>query len=79
MSASVAMLAQAKEAKRAVESEAVRAIDEKTRLAVAVEALAAIAGENDLTSMRSLFRMRRRAEVALASIRAANEGIRSLS
>lgn len=69
MSASVAMLAQAKEAKRAVGLEAVRAMEEKTGLEVAVEALAAIAGENDLTSMRSLFRMRRRAEVALSRIR----------
>ena len=38
------------------------------RLAVAMEALGAIVAENDLTCMRALFRMRRRAEVALARI-----------
>ena len=38
------------------------------RLAVAVEALTAIVAENDLTCLRALFRMRRRAEVALARI-----------
>jgi hypothetical protein len=41
------------------------------RLALAVEALSAIVAENDLTCMRALFRMRRRAEVALARIEAA--------
>ncbi|MYL83266.1 hypothetical protein GTA51_08990 [Desulfovibrio aerotolerans] len=41
------------------------------QLAVAVEALTAIVAENDLTCMRALFRMRRRAEVALARIEAA--------
>ncbi|KHK02038.1 hypothetical protein NY78_2522 [Desulfovibrio sp. TomC] len=41
------------------------------RLAVAMEALGAIVAENDLTCMRALFRMRRRAEVALARIEAA--------
>ena len=38
------------------------------RLAIAMEALDAIVAENDLTCMRALFRMRRRAEVALARI-----------
>ncbi|MHC1791474.1 hypothetical protein [Solidesulfovibrio sp.] len=38
------------------------------RLAVAIEALTEIVAENDLTCMRALFRMRRRAEVALARI-----------
>ena len=72
MSASVASLAQAKVAtKRALEPEAVAAMDADARLAVAVEALTAIAGENDLTCMRALFRMRRRAEEALARIRPA--------
>lgn len=72
MSASVASLAKAKEARQVVEAEtgmAPGAMDEKARLAVAVEALSAIAGENDLTCMRALFRMRRRAEEALLSIR----------
>ena len=41
------------------------------QLAVAVEALTAIVAENDLTCMRAIFRMRRRAEVALARIEAA--------
>ena len=42
------------------------------RLAIAVEALAAIVAENDLTCMRALFRMRPRAEVALARAAAAH-------
>lgn len=42
------------------------------RLAVAMEALGAIVAENDLTCLRALFRMRRRAEVALARIGAAS-------
>lgn len=71
MSASVASLAQAKDVKRTVEQEAVAALDENAKLALAVEALTAIAGENDLTCMRALFRMRRRAEEALARIRPA--------
>jgi len=72
MSASVASLAKAKEARQVVEPEAGLApgtMDEKARLAVAVEALSAIAGENDLTCLRALFRMRRLAEVALLRIR----------
>ncbi|EHJ48698.1 hypothetical protein DFW101_2694 [Solidesulfovibrio carbinoliphilus subsp. oakridgensis] len=72
MSASVASLAKVKEVRQIVEAEAVASIvamDEKAKLAVAVEALSAIAGENDLTCMRALFRMRRRAEEALARIR----------
>ena len=46
------------------------------QLAVAVEALTAIVAENDLTCMRALFRMRRRAEVALARIEAATNAPR---
>ena len=72
MSASVASLAKVKEVRQIVEAEAVASIvamDEKAKLAVAVEALSAIAGENDLTCMRALFRMRRRAEEALLRIR----------
>jgi hypothetical protein len=42
----------------------------RARLAIAVGALEAIAGESDLTCMASLFRMRRRAEEALMRIRA---------
>ncbi|QLA15160.1 hypothetical protein [Desulfolutivibrio sulfoxidireducens] len=42
----------------------------RARLAIAVEALEAIAGESDLTCMTALFRMQRRAEAALARIRA---------
>ena len=42
------------------------------RLVIAVEALTAIVAENDLTCMRALFRMRRRAEVALARVAAAD-------
>ena len=46
----------------------VEELSAEARLAVAVEALTAIVAENDLTCMRALFRMRRRAEVALAHI-----------
>ena len=46
----------------------VEAMTAEARLAVAVEALTAIVAENDLTCLRALFRMRRRAEVALARI-----------
>ena len=46
----------------------VEELSAEARLAVAVEALTAIVAENDLTCMRALFRMRRRAEVALARI-----------
>ena len=42
----------------------------EAKLAVALEALTAIAGVNDLTTLRSLFHMRRRAEEALFRIRA---------
>lgn len=42
----------------------------EAKLAVALEALTAIAGVNDLTSLKSLFRIRRRAEEALFRIRA---------
>ncbi len=76
MSASVASLAKAKEARQAMETEAAQAaatLDDKARLAVAVEALTAIAGENDLTCMRALFRMRRRAEEALLRIRGSRD------
>ena len=48
------------------------ALTAEQRLAIAAEALAAIVAENDLTCMRALFRMRRRAEVALARITAAD-------
>jgi hypothetical protein len=79
MSASVAVLTQADKGKRAMEAESGRVLDEKTKLAVAVEALTAIAGENDLTGMRALFRMRRRAEVALLRIRATHVDKSTLS
>ena len=73
MSASVASLATVKEARKIVETETTAALealsDDKARLAIALEALSAIAGENDLTCVRTLFRMRRRAEQALARIR----------
>ncbi|MFU2209063.1 hypothetical protein [Solidesulfovibrio sp. C21] len=74
MSACVASLATAKEARKIVEAEAVPAVaatatDDKARLAIALEALSAIAGENDLTCVRTLFRMRRQAEKALLRIR----------
>ncbi|EFL52934.1 conserved hypothetical protein [Solidesulfovibrio fructosivorans JJ]] len=73
MSASVASLATAKEARKIVEAETVPAMaaatDDKARLAIALEALSAIAGENDLTCVRTLFRMRRQAEKALLRIR----------
>ena len=42
----------------------------EAKLAVALEALTSIAGVNDLTSLRALFHMRRRAEEALFRIRA---------
>jgi hypothetical protein len=42
------------------------------RLAIAEQALADIVAENDLTCLRALFRMRRRAEVALARIASAD-------
>jgi len=67
MSATVAVKTQAKEATR-VEIEAGRPLDVQAQLAMAVEALSAIAGENDFTCMRALFRMRRRAEEALEHI-----------
>lgn len=51
----------------------------EARLAVALEALTAIAGENDLTCMGALFRMRRRAEEALFRIRATREDNRNPS
>jgi len=54
----------------------VEELSAEARLAVAVEALTAIVAENDLTCMRALFRMRRRAEVALARIEAAANGPR---
>lgn len=49
----------------------------EAKLALALEALTAIAGENDLTSIGALFRMRRRAEEALFRIRGARDGKRS--
>ena len=49
----------------------------EAKLALALEALTAIAGENDLTSIGALFRMRRRAEEALFRIRGARDGRRS--
>ncbi|MHC1713597.1 MAG: hypothetical protein AB9872_15725 [Solidesulfovibrio sp.] len=70
MSASVRVMTQADKGKRAVEADSGRVLDEKNKLAVAVEALSAIAGENDLTCMRAMFRMRRQAEEALLRIRA---------
>jgi len=51
----------------------------EAKLAVALEALTAIAGENDLTCMGALFRMRRRAEEALFRIRATREENRNPS
>ena len=54
----------------------VEELSAEARLNVAVEALTAIVAENDLTCMRALFRMRRRAEVALARIEAAANGPR---
>jgi hypothetical protein len=79
MSASVAALTQSQKDTRVVKSEAGKALDDKAKLAVAVEALTAIAGENDLTGLRSLFRMRRRAEEALLRIRALRDDQHSLS
>jgi len=49
----------------------------EAKLALALEALADIAGENDLTSIAALFRMRRRAEEALLRIRATRDGKRA--
>ncbi len=76
MSASVAVLAQAKQAQRAAEAETVtetgREMDDQAKLAVAMEALSAIANETDLTCLRSLFRMHHRAEEALSRIRCAS-------
>ena len=54
----------------------VESLSAADQLAVAVEALTAIVAENDLTCMRALFRMRRRAEVALARIEAATNAPR---
>ncbi len=68
MSANAASLATVKKVKSIVEAGTMPAMDDTARLAVAVEALEAIAGENDLTCLRALFRMRRRAEEALAHI-----------
>jgi hypothetical protein len=64
-----AKAAQAREAKPGAAAEA--------KLALALDALTAIAGENDLTSLGALFRMRRRAEEALFRIRGARDGKRS--
>lgn len=50
----------------------------RARLAIAVEALEAIAGESDLTCMSALFRMQRRAEEALARLRATRHDQHSL-
>ncbi len=50
----------------------------RVRLAIAVEALEAIAGESDLTCMSALFRMQRRAEEALARLRATRHDQHSL-
>ncbi len=69
MSAGAASLAKVTDLKTIVEAGTTPVMDDTAKLAVAVEALAAIAGENDLTCLRALFRMRRRAEVALARIR----------
>ncbi len=71
MSASAASLAKVKDLNTITVAKAgpVPTVDDTAKLAVAVEALSAIAGENDLTCLRALFRMRRRAEEALLSIR----------
>lgn len=69
MSAGAASLAKVKDLKTIMDAGTIPATDDAAKLAVAVEALSAIAGENDLTCLRALFRMRRRAEVALARIR----------
>lgn len=84
MSASVASLATVKEARKIVEAETVPAlvaapIDDKARLAIALEALSAIAGETDLTCLRTLFRMHRRAEEALLRIQGAHADQHHLS
>ena len=73
MSAGAASLAKVKDLKTIMDAGNLPAMDDTAKLAVAVEALSAIAGENDLTCLRALFRMRRQAEVALARIR----GVRS--
>ena len=67
MSASVAVKEEAKKIATA-DMPTSEPMDAEARLAVAVEALAAIAGENDLTCLRALFRMRRKAEEALDHI-----------
>lgn len=75
MSASVAVKVQTKELK-AVDIEKAATINATDQLTVAVEALSAIAAENDLTCMRALFRMRRLAEVALDRIGAGRSAAR---
>lgn len=82
MSATGAMRADGRVAKAAVTLEKTATNAAKTasaplsesvaeaKLAVALEALTAIAGVNDLTTMQALFHMRRRAEEALFRIRA---------
>lgn len=50
----------------------------RAKLAIAIEALADIAGESDLTCMGALFRMRRRAEEALMRLRAVRHDQHSL-
>ncbi len=71
MSANAASLARVKDIETIVEAgpAPAPAMDDTAKLAVAMEALSAIAGENDLTCLRALFRMRRRAEEALLRIR----------
>ena len=69
MSATAATVKKAKEIEIVVADMNLTA---EERLAIAVEALTDIVAENDLTCMRALFRMRRRAEVALARITAAD-------
>lgn len=75
MSANVASLATVKEARKIVETQPpvlAATMDDKARLAIAMEALSAIAGETDLTCLRTLFRMHRRAEEALLRIQGAH-------
>jgi|GEM_PF-2486624 len=67
MSASVAVKEEAQKT-ATVDITTNETMDARAQLAVAVEALAAIAGENDLTCLRALFRMRRKAEEALDRI-----------
>ncbi|WP_300154550.1 hypothetical protein [Solidesulfovibrio sp.] len=69
MSANAASLARVKDIKTIAEAGPAPVMDDTAKLAVAMEALSAIAGENDLTCLRALFRMRRRAEEALLRIR----------